>query len=255
VKERPWLLSGLIYALVVLAWQGLAMANPQPGSLWPSPFTVAGTIWEDRGIFLANAGVTLLEAALGFGGGVLLAVVLSALSMLYPPVGDGLYRLSLILYSLPLIAVAPLLVVWVGPGFLTKVIIALLASFFPILVNTTQSVRTTDPKPIELLSAWGASAGQILWRVRIPYALPALVASFKIAAPAAIVGAMLAEWVGAERGLGLMILFSMFNLQVPRLWAALIVASAVSFMAYYAFELLGRRLFPWHPSTRGFEGA
>lgn len=249
-RRRSWMVSAAIYLLLLAVWWLVALANTQPGSLWPSPVTVVEVLWKERMTFVSNAGVTLMEAALGFAGGVMLAAFFSFLSMFSRSVGDNLYRLSLVLYSLPLIAVAPLLVVWVGPGLWTKVIIALLASFFPVLVNTTQAIRHTDPRAIELMSSLGASRLQTLWRVRLPYALPALIASFKVAGPGAIIGAMLAEWVGAEQGLGLLVLFSMFSYVIPLLWATLIVSSAVSLSVYYVFELIGRRLFPWHPSSR-----
>jgi ABC-type nitrate/sulfonate/bicarbonate transport system permease component len=250
MRRRSWVMTAAIYLLLLLVWELVARANTQPGSLWPSPATVAEVLWNRRGTFVSNAGVTLMEAALGFAGGVVLAAFFSLLSMFSRPLGDNLYRLSLVLYSLPLIAVAPLLVVWVGPGLWTKVIIALLASFFPVLVNTTQAIRQTDPKAIELMNSLGASRLQTLWRVRLPYALPALIASFKVAGPGAIIGAMLAEWVGAEKGLGLLVLFSMFSYVIPLLWATLIVSTALTLAVYHIFELTGRRLFPWHPSSR-----
>jgi ABC-type nitrate/sulfonate/bicarbonate transport system permease component len=130
------------------------------------------------------------------------------------------------------------------------VIIAILASFFPVLVNTTQALRASDPRALELMAVLGASHVQTLVRVRLPQALPAVFASFRIAAPAAIIGAMLAEWVGAERGLGILLLFSMFSYKVPQIWATLIVASLLSFASYYLFEVLGRILFAWHASAR-----
>ncbi|ABG05944.1 binding-protein-dependent transport systems inner membrane component [Rubrobacter xylanophilus DSM 9941] len=251
--RRSWIISVIIYLILLVIWELIARANTQPGSLWPSPVTVAEVLWEERETFVSNAAVTLTEATLGFVGGVILAALFSLLSMFSRPLGDNLYRLSLVLYGLPLIAVAPLLVVWIGPGLWTKVIIALLASFFPVLVNTTQAIRHTDPKAIEMMDSLGASRLQTLWRVRLPYALPALIASFKVAGPGAIIGAMLAEWVGAEKGLGLLVLFSMFSYLIPLLWATLIVSSALSLTVYYTFEWVGRRLFPWHPSSQRIE--
>lgn len=238
------------YAVLLGIWELVARLNEGPGSLWPTPRQVFTTIADNPQLFWQNAEVTLEEAGLGFAGGVALAVLLAALSQRFPALRDNLYRLSLTLYSIPLIALAPVLVSWVGPGLWTKVIIALLASFFPVLVNMTQALRQTDQKALELMSVLGASGLQTLVRVRLPFALPALIASFKIAAPAAIIGAMLAEWVGAERGLGLLMLFSMFSFKVAQLWASLIVASALSFAAYYVFEISGRLLFPWHASER-----
>jgi ABC-type nitrate/sulfonate/bicarbonate transport system permease component len=247
---RSWAIPLAIYAALVGVWELVAALNRHPGTLWPSPQTVFWTIVHDPRTFWLNGVATMKEAALGFAGGVVLAVCLAVLAQGLPPLRDSLYRLSLTLYSIPLIALAPVLVSWVGVGLWTKVIIAILASFFPVLVNTTQALQTSDRRALELMSVLGASRLQTLARVRVPEALPAVFASFRIAAPAAIIGAMLAEWVGAERGLGILLLFSMFSYNVPQIWATLIVASLLSFLSYYLFEVLGRVLFGWHPSTR-----
>jgi ABC-type nitrate/sulfonate/bicarbonate transport system permease component len=249
-RARSWSITLAVYAALLGLWELLAVLNDHPGTLWPSPKTVFHTIVDDPRIFWLNAQTTLTEAGLGFAGGVVLAVSFATLSQRFPSLRDNLYRVSLTLYSIPLIALAPVLVSWVGVGLWTKVIIALLASFFPVLVNTTQALRATDRAAVELMSVLGASQLQTLVRVRLPYALPAVLASFKIAAPAAIIGAMLAEWVGAERGLGILLLFSMFSFNLPLLWATLIVATFLSLATYYVFDVLGRRLFPWHASTR-----
>jgi ABC-type nitrate/sulfonate/bicarbonate transport system permease component len=247
---RSWVIVLAAWAALLGVWELIARLNEHPGTLWPTPRTVFATIVDNPQVFWQNAEVTLKEAALGFAYGVVLAVTLAVVAQTFPLLRDNLYRLSLTLYSIPLIALAPVLVSWVGPGLWTKVIIALLASFFPVFVNTTQALRVTDQKAIELMSVFGASGRQTLVRVRLPFALPAVIASFKIAAPAAIIGAMLAEWVGADRGLGLLMLFSMFSFKVPQLWATLIVATALSLAAYYLFEFVGRLLFPWHGSAR-----
>lgn len=252
-RARSWSIALAVYAVLLGLWELLAVLNDHPGTLWPSPKTVLQSIVDDPRIFWLNAGTTLKEAGLGFAGGVVLAISLAVIAQRFSFLRDNLYRLSLTLYSIPLIALAPVLVSWVGVGLWTKVIIAVLASFFPVLVNTTQALRATHAQALELMSVLGASHLQTLVRVRLPYALPAIVASFKIAAPAAIIGAMLAEWVGAERGLGLLLLFSMFSFNVPLLWATLIVSSLLSLASYYLFELIGRLLFPWHASTRRAE--
>lgn len=251
--SRAWLPAAALAVVLLAAWETLARANPQPGSLWPSPATVLAALVESRSSFLANTGATLLVAGLGFAGGAALAAALSLIALRFEQLGENLYRVSLALYSLPLIALAPVLAVWLGIGLATKVTIALLAAFFPVVVNLTQALRSTNPQAMELMTVLGATRAQALWRVQVPYALPAVFAAFKIAAPNAIIGAMLAEWVGAERGLGLMLLFAMFNFQVPRLWATLIVATALTSGAYLLFGLLGRRLFPWHASVSDVE--
>jgi ABC-type nitrate/sulfonate/bicarbonate transport system permease component len=249
-KLRTWGITVIAWVALLGIWELVARTHQGPGTLWPSPRTVLDTIADNPNLFWQSVKATLKEAVLGFGLGAGAAILLALMAQWFPPLRDSLYRASLTLYSIPLIALAPVLVSWVGPGIWTKVIIAALASFFPVFVNATQALRTTDAKALELMSVFGASRVQSLARVRVPYALPAVIASFKIAAPAAIIGAMLAEWVGAERGLGLIMLFSMFSYKVPQLWAALLIASALSVGAYYLFEFAGRLLFPWHGSAR-----
>jgi ABC-type nitrate/sulfonate/bicarbonate transport system permease component len=158
--------------------------------------------------------------------------------------------LAIGVYSLPLIALAPALVLWTGSGLTTKVIIAALAAFFPVLINLTQALRTTNPNALELMRSGGASSWQVFRRVELPYALPVLFAAFTIAAPAAILGAMLAEWVGANSGLGIQLLNSMQSDDVPELYASLAVASLLSLAAWLVFAVAGRWLFPWHASQQ-----
>jgi ABC-type nitrate/sulfonate/bicarbonate transport system permease component len=235
---------------LLAAWWTVAALDRRPGSLWPSPPTVVQAMWDGRVALLQNAAVTMTEAGLGFAAGTALAVAVALLADRVRVLGDGLQQLALALYSLPLIALAPVLVLWVGTGLATKVIIAALASFFPVLINLAQALRSTDPQALELMRVSGAGSLETFRRVELPYALPPLFAAFTIAGPSAIVGAMLAEWVGAERGLGLMVLFSMTSYDVPAIWSSLVVASLLSLAVYFAFALLGRALFPWHPSVR-----
>jgi ABC-type nitrate/sulfonate/bicarbonate transport system permease component len=154
-----------------------------------------------------------------------------------------------VLYSLPLIAIAPLMVIWFGAGLRTKVIIAALAAFFPVLVNTTEALLATNRQALELMQVMGASFVSTSWRVRFPYALPAMFASFTISAPAAVIGATVAEWVGGDRGLGVAILAAMQSYNVPLLWSSILVVSLLSLVAYGVFAVLGRVLFPWHESV------
>jgi ABC-type nitrate/sulfonate/bicarbonate transport system permease component len=247
---RSWAATLSIYVVILVLWEVATLRVAKPGTIWPPPTAIASEIADEHSLFLAATVATLLEAALGFLGGLVLAFGLAGLAIRFRTAGSYLYRLALGLYGLPIIAIAPLLQIWLGPGIATKVVIALLASFFPIFVNTLQGFRTADPIALEMMSALGASAWQTLYRVRLPYALPLTIASFKIAAPSAIVGAMLAEWVGGDQGLGLTMLFAMFSFLVPRVWATLVVASLLSLVAYYGFHLLERRYASWHPALQ-----
>lgn len=244
------LASGAVWLALLGLWWLIAALEKGPATLWPTPAQVASALWGLRVAFVQNAGITLGEAALGFAVGVVLAVAIALAGERYRPLAGSLHGLAIGVYSLPLIALAPVLVLWTGSGLTTKVIIAALASFFPVLINLTQALRTTDENALELMRVGGASSWQAFWRVELPYALPMLFAAFTVAAPAAILGAMLAEWVGANSGLGIQLLNSMQNDDVPQLYACLAVASMLSLLAWLVFTLLGRWLCPWHAWLR-----
>jgi ABC-type nitrate/sulfonate/bicarbonate transport system permease component len=249
-RASPVLASLGVWLALLGVWWLIAAAQRRPGTLWPTPGQVAVTLWQLRGAFISNAGTTVEEAALGFAVAVVLAVVIALAGERYRPLAASLQRLAIGVYSLPLIALAPALVLWTGSGLTTKVIIAALAAFFPVLINLTQALRTTNPNALELMRSGGASSWQVFRRVELPYALPVLFAAFTIAAPAAILGAMLAEWVGANSGLGIQLLNSMQSDDVPELYASLAVASLLSLAAWLVFAVAGRWLFPWHASQQ-----
>lgn len=249
-RARGLSASVAIWLLVLGLWWLVAASQQHRGTLWPTPGQVASSLWTERSAFLSNASVTLKEAAIGFAVAVGLAIAVGLVAERYRPLAGTLQSLAIGVYSLPLIALAPALVLLTGSGLETKVVIAALASFFPVLINLTQALRTTSTQALELVQVAGASSWQAFRLVELPYALPMLFAGFTVAAPAAIVGAMLAEWVGANSGLGIQLLNSMQSYQVPELYGSLFVASIISVAAWLLFTLVGRRLFPWHPSLQ-----
>lgn len=244
-----------LYVLLVGAWWLLADLRRSPSSPLLDPFQLVQAAWERRTALAEHLQTTAWEALLGFAVGAGIALLLSLVTVRFTAIGVLVERFALILYSLPLIAVAPLMVIWFGAGLTTKVIIAAMAAFFPVLVNTTTAFVSTDRRALEMMDVIGASYGTTSLRVRIPYALPAIFASFTIAAPAAVIGATVAEWVGGERGLGVAILSSMQSYDVPLLWSCILVVSLLSLAAYALFAVGGRLLFPWHESTQRGGGA
>jgi ABC-type nitrate/sulfonate/bicarbonate transport system permease component len=247
-RLRGPLADAAVWLALLALWWLIAATQQHRGTLWPTPSQVASSLWTLRSAFASNASVTLQEAALGFLVAVALAVIVALVGERYRPLAGTLQRLAIGVYALPLIALAPVLVLWTGSGLTTKIIIAALASFFPVLINLTQALRTTNAQALELMRLGGASSWQMFRYVELPYALPMLFAAFTVAAPAAILGAMLAEWVGADRGLGIQLLNSMQNYAIAELYGCLAVASFLSLAAWLLFTLVGRRLFPWHPS-------
>ncbi|MEU3345022.1 ABC transporter permease subunit [Streptomyces sp. NPDC006700] len=248
-RRTSALIAAAVYCALLAAWEVYGRTEYRPGGVLPPPSRILGVLWDGRTAYWSNTLTTVGEAAAGFVGGVALAVVLALVMDRLPLIGDGVYRLSLMIYSIPVVALAPALVAWLGLGFTSKAAVALLAAFFPVLVNLTGALRSTDRRVRELGEVLNTGWVGSLRHLRLPYALPAFTASLKIAAPAAFIAAMIAEWVGADQGLGLALLYAMFGYQMPQLWAALVLSSAITGLLAAAFGWVARIATPWHASV------
>ena len=238
------------YALLVAAWQVVGMRITDPASPLIPPSTILQTIWERRVPFAINTATTLGETAAGLALAIVLALVLALVVDRFRTAGEGLYRLALIVYSVPLIALAPALVAALGLGVWSKITIAMLGAYFPILVNVTSSLRTQDARVLELGRVLNLSYLSAFLRLRAPAAVPDFLASLKIAPPAAFIAAIIAEWIGAESGLGLAMMHAMFGYQMADLWAILVIATLINGLLVVIFSLISRVATPWHESAQ-----
>jgi NitT/TauT family transport system permease protein len=206
----------------------------------------------DRGASLWSATVsTGSVAALGFLVGCALAIVLALMSLVHPVVENAVLRLGLALYAVPLIVVAPIFVLWLGVGSARpRVALSALAVFFGVLVNAIRGLRAVERNRVEFLRVMSASPLQTLRYLRVPSALPYLVNGLKVAAPAAVFGAVVGEWVGANQGLGVVLLYSLYQYQVDLLWTAMILTTLVALGGYAFFGLAEKVLIPWHESVK-----
>jgi ABC-type nitrate/sulfonate/bicarbonate transport system permease component len=238
------------YLGVLVLWEIVGQATFKgPTDLFPPPSDVLQFIWETRSGILDAAARTLYEAAVGLLIAFVVGVAVAVAADRFRRVGNVLYRSALVLYGLPIIAIAPVLVTWFGPGQWSKIGVAFLGSFFPIIVNLTEALRESDARTLELARVIGARPAQVLWRFRLPYTLPGLFAALQIAAPSAFIGALLAEWIGANAGLGVLMIYAMFAFQVVNLWATIFVATAIAGALFFLFRIAGRYATPWHSST------
>jgi ABC-type nitrate/sulfonate/bicarbonate transport system permease component len=238
------------YAGILVLWQVIGSATyNSPTSLFPPPSKILSFIWNTRSGLIDAAVQTLYEAAIGLLLAFIVGVLVALAADRFRRVGNILYRSALVLYGLPIIAIAPVLVTWFGPGDKSKIGVAFLASFFPIIVNLTEALREGDAKTLELARVIGARPAQVLWRFRLPYTLPGLFAGLQIAAPSAFIGALLAEWIGANAGLGVLMIYAMFAFQVVNLWATIFIATAIAGGLFFLFRLAGRLATPWHSSS------
>lgn len=237
------------YVILVLAWEVYGVNNQRPGAVIVPPSVILQTLWDTRTALLINSGTTLAEAGLGLAIGTAVAIVMAVFIDRFRAVGDGVYRLALIFYAIPLIAIAAPLVAWLGLGFWTKVVIAATGAYFPIIVNLTTALRTLDPRVNELGRVLAMGYTSSLLRLRMHAVLPTFFSSLKIAGPAAFIAAIIGEWMGAETGLGVALMNAMFGFRIPQLWAVLVVCTALNGAIILLADRVARVATPWHQSN------
>lgn len=230
---------GVLVAVTLLA-QFAVRSGWTPRTI-AAPSDVLRAIAGNSGILWYQLEPTLLVASTGFLLALLLALALAALVYAFKPLEATIVTVGTVIDSIPMIAIAPVLVIWMGLTLPMRITIATTICFFPIFISVLQGLKSPPATTEELFVNLAASSWQRFRLLGIPYALPYLFVGLKVAAPVAILGALIAEWTGAERGLGIYMLNAMFGLRVIELWSGVAVACAVSATAYglvCLFELL-----------------
>lgn len=252
VRLRPsaGLPAAALVALVGL-WEAACVGFGFRSYFIPSPALVAKTLWVDRTTILHNVVPTITEAASGFLVGNALAIVLAIVFVHSASFRQTFYPLAIVLQSLPLVAIAPILIVALGTGFSSKVSMTAIISFFPTLVNTVRGLEAFDPSLSDLFHSVKASRWQVLWKLRLPSALPYIFVGLRITASASVIGAIIAEWIGANHGLGFLVINSTYEFDTPLLWATLVASSLLVLVAFGLTALAERIAVPWQSLARG----
>nr|WP_231127162.1 ABC transporter permease [Motilibacter aurantiacus] len=201
-------------------------------------------------MLLEHTWVTTQETIIGFVLATVIGVATAVLLVYSKTAEKALYPLILFAQVIPKIAIAPILVVWFGFGLTPKIVLAVLIAFFPVVVSGVAGLRSVDPELLELSATMGASRWKTFTKIRFPTSLPQLMSGLKVAVTLAVVGAVVGEFVGADRGLGYVLLLASGNLDAPLLFADLILMSAIGILLFVAIEALEGLLIPWHSSRR-----
>jgi len=235
---RHHLIATTVFVCVV--WEALGRAGAfGPGAL-PPLSKVLGQLWSDRGVYPINLAATLKEAALGFVIGNTIAILLAILFVEAPLLEVAATGVVVTLFSMPIIAAAPVLAT-VFSIDTAKVALAAIAVFFPTLINTAVGLRTVDRSLVDTITAIGGSRWTVFSKARLRAAQPWILVGLQIAAPAALLGAILGEFLGGDKGLGVFMLNSMAQFETARTWAAGLVSTLIALLAFWFFGLLGRR--------------
>jgi putative hydroxymethylpyrimidine transport system permease protein len=244
---------GVLAALVGLwelaaRWDLLADALGIEPFLVPAPSDVGEALWRDRALLAENAWITMQEVALGLAIAAVAGFGFALALHLWQPLRRAVYPLLIASQTIPVIAVAPILVVWFGYGLGPKLAIVALICFFPITVSTLDGLRSVDPELGRMMRTLDAGRAQILRRIEIPAALPFAASGLRIAAVISVIGAVFGEWSGSDEGLGHLILVSQGQLQTARVFAAIVVLSAIALALFALLGVLERR-FAWWRAT------
>jgi NitT/TauT family transport system permease protein len=240
-----WLLPLVTLALLVLAWHVATRIFDWPRWLVPSPVDVWNALREEREILPGHFGRTLYETLAGFGlailGGIPLAVAIAYSRFLERTI----YPVLLALNAVPKIAIAPILILWMGFGVGPKVVVTLLLCIFPIVISTATGLKSTPPELVELVRSLDASPLQSFVKLRFPASLPHVFVGLKVAISLAVIGAVIGEFVGAEKGLGHVIIASGANVNTSLAFAAMVLLALMSIVLFYALVAVERLLVPW----------
>lgn len=242
--KRPWI--GALLVLVVLGlWEAAVRLTATPVYLVPAPSDVARVLGEDASGLLPAAAVTLGEALAGLALGAAVGLAMAVLITFWGHLEQGVMSLALLIKSTPIIAVAPILTIWMGFGAGPKVVVTALLTFFPVLINCLEGFRSVDPAIADWFHSISAPPRQFFAYARWPSARPFLFAALKVTAPLALIGAVIAEWMGASSGLGRVMWISYTNLDMPSLFAAVGVLAALSAGVYGLVVTTEHRTLRW----------
>lgn len=237
--------------LLLIMWQAAVWLWRVPGWLLPGPLQIGAEGRQDISrVFMhtsATLQTTLLGFAVGTAIGLLLAVLLHAV---LPQLKPSMYPLLVLSQNIPIIALAPLLVIWFGYGLLPKIIIITLVCFFPITIATLEGLTQTDRGMMNYMKMIGASQKQIFWKLELPHALPYVFSGLKISATYSVMGAVIAEWIGAKQGLGVYMMLSKSAFRTDRVFVAIAFIVVMSLALFALIGLVERMFIRWKPHQK-----
>ena len=254
VRAEPSALRRLLPPLLALTvtlavWEAVVRATGVPDYLVPAPSGIGAVLARDPGRFAAAGFTSLIEALAGLTVGTGAAFAAAVVMAHSRPLERALYPLALLVKVTPVVAVAPLFIIWFGFGALPKVLIAALITFFPMLVNAVTGLRSVSPAALDAFRALDASAWQTFRLLRVPASLPYVVAALKISIPLSLIGAVVAEWMSGDSGVGQIILIANSSLDTASLFAAVVVLAVLAVALTGAVALVERRTLSWHESA------
>jgi len=240
----------LAFVIFVSLWEGIIAIFDISPIILPPPTTVASTLLSKFPYLLQHSLITFSEAVLGFLAGSLAAFTLATLFHFSSFLERALYPYAIAFKAIPLVALAPIIVVWCGSGLASKIVLSAIISFFPVLVSTVQGFNSVDEESIDLMKAMSANKRQILIKLRLPHAMPIVFGGLRVSSIFAIIGAVVAEFVGASHGIGYVVKTASYYLDASLMFAGVIFAAIAGLLFFWSIVSIERRLVFWaHGNT------
>jgi NitT/TauT family transport system permease protein len=252
---RNTVLRLLLLLLSLAVWEGAVRLFHVRAFILPPPSRVIEALYRGTasGVYLDNFWITIAETLLGFAVGSAVAFLLGTVVAVSRAVEYFIYPYVVMFQSMPKVALAPLIIVWFGLGLASKVVSAALVAFFPLLVNTIVGLRSADEDRVNLMRSLAANGWQIFWMLRLPTALPFIMAGLEVAMVFALIGAIVAEFVGAESGLGVLIQSMNFTMDVSGQFAVLFILAVMGLVLNGTVVWIRRRVLFWDASQKASE--
>ena len=235
----------IIIAILLMIWQILSMVNIIPKFMLPSPFEVVKAFISDFPLLMEHTKITLIEAFLGLGLGIVLGFVVAVVMDRFEYAYKMIYPVLVITQTIPTVAIAPLLVLWMGYGILPKIMLILLTSFFPITIGLLDGFRSVDKDMLNLLKTMGASSFQNFIHLKLPSSLGYFFAGLRISVSYSIIGAVVAEWLGGYDGLGVYMTRVRKSYSFDKMFAVIFLISGISLLLMYFVKKIQRWCMTW----------
>src|SRR6056297_1369421 len=235
---------GTAIALLVI-WQIGVRLFDVPTYIAPAPSDVGAVLRDEFALLMRNFWPTFTVSVAGFVAGNVAAILIAVAFVHSRLTERAFFPIAVFINTIPILAIAPILVLIFGPGMTAKVIIAGLICFFPTLVNMVRGLQSVSPQTLELARILSASKSEVFWKIRLPSSLPFLFSALKIAATTCVIGAIVSEWIGADVGLGALIIDSTFNFRSPMLYATVFMSSGLSVLLFASVTIAEKIVVRW----------
>ena len=248
---REYGLPALAIGGLIALWELVCRSARIPVWLLPAPMAIVRDTWQWADRIPGHLWVTFYEVIGGFAVAVLVGVPIAVAIVYSPLLRRIVYPILLVVQSVPKVALAPLFLIWVGYGPRSNILVAAIVAFFPMVVNTATGLESVEPELLQLTDSLQATPLQVFWKVRLPWALPHIFSGMKVAMSLSVIGAIVGEFVGSDRGLGYLILTASSNMNTAIVFGVMTVLSVLGILVFWAVCVAETLICPWYLPPRG----